>query len=173
MKTRTHSIVATWAACALALSLVLVPTAAGATEPTRDPMQPPITSNTRSSTLPVGARHAPRADAPSMPRHLMVIDGQRYVIERGQRLGVGDRLGGARIERIGDGVVWLRDASGLREVTFYDGVVKRAHVAHDDAAAPSPRTAAPAAARPAARALPAPRPRIAAAHPHPPEPRAP
>lgn len=86
----------------------------------RDPMQAP--------SVPTAARSDPQtssATAESAVRHLMVINGRRYIIEGGQRLGVGDRLGEARIERIDDGVVWLRDARGLRQVSLFGGIVKR------------------------------------------------
>ncbi len=86
----------------------------------RDPMQaPPVPAAARSD-----ANQAATA-AESSVRHLMVIHGRRYIIEGGQRLGVGDRLGEARIERIDDGVVWLRDARGLRQVSLFGGIVKR------------------------------------------------
>ncbi|MFZ2652484.1 MAG: hypothetical protein WA210_20475, partial [Burkholderiaceae bacterium] len=60
---------------------------------------------------------APRAAG--HPRHILVIDGQRYVIEGGRRRGVGDTLAGARIERIEDSVIWVREAGALRRLPMF------------------------------------------------------
>ena len=60
-----------------------------------------------------------------MARHLLVVDGQRYLIDRGRRLGVGDTLGDARIERIDDGAVWLREDGAVHQVSLFGGIVKR------------------------------------------------
>jgi hypothetical protein len=138
---------------------------------TRDPMQPPAISTTPAVAASRGVRDPAQLGTTPWPRHLMVIDGRRWVIERGQRLGVGDKLGDARIERIGDGVVWLRDARGLREMSFYAGVSKRTVAERDEAAHPPARTSGPATTE---RTRPAARRRVAAAvAPLPSEPRTP
>ena len=91
--------------------------------PPRDPMQPPAAAQTALRSNNADSAPAP---APITPRHLMTIGGRRYLIEGGRRLGVGDMLGGARIERIDDGAVWLREAGELRQVSLFGGIVKRA-----------------------------------------------
>jgi hypothetical protein len=94
----------------------------------RDPMQAPsvpTVGRSDTNTLTHANTNTNTHIAESAVRHLMVINGRRYIIEGGQRLGVGDRLGEARIERIDDGVVWLRDARGLRQVSLFGGIVKR------------------------------------------------
>lgn len=85
----------------------------------RDPTRPPP----EWGPQPAPAR--PAADA-FRPGHLVVIDGQRYVMWRGRRFGVGESIGGARIERIDEAEVWLRTAEGMRRMPLYAGVEKRA-----------------------------------------------
>ena len=55
----------------------------------------------------------------------MVIDGVRYVIDNGRRRAVGDLLGGARIERIEDSAVVVRNGKQLQRLPLFAGVVKR------------------------------------------------
>jgi hypothetical protein len=97
----------------------------------RDPMLPPAALH-----LPLhgDAALVPAAE-PIAVRHLLLIGGRRYVVDAGQRYAVGDTLGGARIERIDDTSVWLRQADGLRQVSLYGGIVKRAAVEPAAAAA--------------------------------------
>ena len=116
---------------------------------TRDPMQAP---SAPAATRPdVGAFDAAASESKDAAvRHLMVIDGRRYVIEGGQRLSVGDRLGDARIERIDDGAVWLRDARGVRQVSLFGGIVKRPSL-DDEPAQAAASTAARANTRTAKR----------------------
>ena len=97
-------------------------TDSGSGVPMRDPMRAPVTAQ-----VPARAADAASASAPAelTPRHVMVIDGRRYVIDGGRRLAVGDMLGSARIERIDDGAVWLREAGALRQVSLFGGIAKR------------------------------------------------
>jgi hypothetical protein len=88
----------------------------------RDPMQPPPAMR---PAPPTGGPVA--AEPPALvARHLMVIDGVRYVIDNGRRRGVGDLLGGARIERIEDSAVVVRNGRQLQRLPLFAGVVKRA-----------------------------------------------
>jgi len=105
----TFSLTFTWAAAA--------PTGEAAG---RDPMLPP--PDARPAAAP-GA--APGSAALPQARHLMVVDGVRYVIEGGRRRGVGDLLGGARIERIEDSGIVVRQGRQLQRLPLYVGVVKR------------------------------------------------
>jgi hypothetical protein len=98
-----------------------------ATPALRDPTQPPLAARPAASSPMAGAVNANAAgpDAGTAPRHVMVLQGRPYVIERGWRRGVGDKLGDARIERIEPTAIWLRDASGTHKVSLYPGVELR------------------------------------------------
>lgn len=56
---------------------------------------------------------------------LLVVDGRRYVVDGSRLRGVGDTLGAARIERIEDAAVVVRDAGGTRRLPLHGGVTKR------------------------------------------------
>ena len=87
-----------------------------------------------------GAGAGATAEPGALPRHLMVLNGKPYVIERGWPRGVGDKLGEARITRIEGGNVWLRDASGTRKLSLSPGVEIRPSVAEPSVAArPTPK----------------------------------
>ncbi|MGM9480419.1 hypothetical protein ACS5PN_04410 [Roseateles sp. NT4] len=58
-------------------------------------------------------------------RQVMVSGGRAYVVVRGRRYGVGEQFEGARIERITEQAVWLREAGQLRREPLYGGVEKR------------------------------------------------
>ena len=93
-----------------------------AAAPARDPTVPPPAARAPAAASGVAGQAAEPA---TLPRHLMVLNGKPYVIERGVPRGVGDKLGEARIERIEGGSVWLRDASGTRKFSLYPGVEVR------------------------------------------------
>lgn len=104
----------------------------------RDPTVPPPAARTPAPALAAsgaGAGATATAEPGALPRHLMVLNGKPYVIERGWPRGVGDKLGEARIERIEGGNVWLRDASGTRKLSLYPGVEIRPSVAAPSVAA--------------------------------------
>lgn len=144
------------------------PAAAAATtraaQPSRDAAREPLREPIRDPMRVPGAA-APRGDAagpatatspPPPVRQLLVVDGQRYVVDGARRRGVGDVLGDARIERIDDDAVLLRRGGELLRVPLFAGVTRRA--ARDDgtpggaaASAPSPspvRRPQPAVQRP-------------------------
>lgn len=106
----------------LGLSGLLLMGSAMAQEGPRDPMQPPPAMRPAASAGGQAAVEPPAVVA----RHLMVIDGVRYVIDNGRRRGVGDLLGGARIERIEDSAIVVRNGRQLQRLPLYAGVVKRA-----------------------------------------------
>jgi hypothetical protein len=92
----------------------------------RDPTVPPAAARPAAPAASGAADATGRpADPATPPRHLMVLNGKPYVIERGWPRGVGDKLGEARIERIEGSTVWLRDASGTRKFSLYPGVEVR------------------------------------------------
>jgi len=139
----------------LCLSLCGAAAAAWATEPDavlpslRDPTVPPPAARPPAISASAGtdATAATHTDTVALPRHLMVLNGKPYVIERGWPRGVGDKLGEARIERIEGGNVWLRDASGTRKLSLYPGVEIRPSAA---ASAPEPLPPSRRARRPGA-----------------------
>lgn len=83
----------------------------------RDPTQPPA--------LAAAAPGSSAAATTPALRQLLVVDGRRYVVDGSRLHGVGDTLGGARIERIEDAAVLVRDAAGTRRLPLHAGVVKR------------------------------------------------
>ena len=90
----------------------------GQSTPRRDPTQPPA-----GYAAPVGA---PRDPIEAFkPEHLMMVDGQRYLVWQGRRYRVGDTLQGARIERLEESEVWLRNEGGLRKLALYPRIEKR------------------------------------------------
>jgi hypothetical protein len=88
----------------------------------RDPTVPPLAARAAALASSGAGATTASAEPGALPRHLMVLNGKPYVIERGWPRGVGDKLGEARIERIAGGNVWLRDASGTRKLSLYPGV---------------------------------------------------
>ncbi len=58
-------------------------------------------------------------------RQVVFSDGRGYVVQRGRRYAVGEQLDGARIERITEQAVWLREGGQLRREPLYAGVEKR------------------------------------------------
>lgn len=114
--------------------------AAGANAPAqaqalRDPMLPPAAA--RSAPAAAAAPAEP-ASAPVV-RHLLVVGDQRWVVDNGRRRAVGDLLGGARIERIEDAAVFVRQGGTLQRLPLYAGVVKQAPAAPASAAVPAPK----------------------------------
>jgi hypothetical protein len=75
------------------------------------------------------ASAASGASAPEAPgstiRHVVFAGGRAYVVQRGRRYGIGEQLDGARIERITEQAVWLREAGQVRREPLYSGVEKR------------------------------------------------
>lgn len=106
---------------ALAVLTLLLAASAGAQEGPRDPMQPPPALR----AVAAAGGSAPANAALAVARHLMVIDGVHYVIDNGRRRGVGDLLGGARIERIEDSAIVVRNGKQLQRLPLFAGVVKR------------------------------------------------
>lgn len=116
------------------LTLCVQALSASAQDSLRDPTQAPAAA--RPAALP--ASGAGPAGSSTEPRHIMVLNGRPYLIVAGRRLGVGDALGEARITRIGDGAVWLKEGGLTRRLSLYAGVEKRP--AGTEGAAPKTRT---------------------------------
>ncbi|MDR7299341.1 hypothetical protein J2X16_004711 [Pelomonas aquatica] len=58
-------------------------------------------------------------------RQVVFAGGRAYVVQRGRRYAVGEQLDGARIERITEQAVWLRESGQVRREPLYGGVEKR------------------------------------------------
>lgn len=103
------------AACLPALS----PCAALASQPDalRDPTEPPAAFRARPA--------APGARSEALrPEHLVTVGDKRFLVWKGRHYGVGDSVQGARIERIEETEVWLRQDGELRKVGIYAGIQK-------------------------------------------------
>ena len=82
----------------------------------RDPTQPPVAGT--------GGGAAPaRPGATNLS--VIVIDGKRHVATGTRLYAEGQMLGRARIERITETEIWLREGQALRKVPLYAGVQRR------------------------------------------------
>lgn len=134
---------------ALVLAALLLPLQGSAQ---RDPTRSPEALNAASAASAAPAASGVDAGGGSPPvgnalQHRMVLNGKPYLVERGWLRGVGDRLGDARIERITDTEVWLREAGQLRKQPLYPQVsVQPARPAAPASATPGRRPRGTAAA---------------------------
>lgn len=111
--------------CVLLLVMAASFTAA-ADDGARDPTALPAAL--RAALAPPPAASAASSDEAARPviRHVMFSEGRAYVVQRGRRYAVGESLDGARIERITEQAVWLRERGGpLRREPLYGDVHKR------------------------------------------------
>lgn len=111
---------------ALLLLLTLSLSAARAGDDnTRDPMAwPPALRSAVAAAQAASA--ASSAEAPDNTiRQVVFSKGRGYVVMKGRRYGVGEQLDGARIERITEQAVWLRESGQLRREPLYGGIEKR------------------------------------------------
>lgn len=115
---------------ALLLGSALPTVAADSRDPTAWPAA--LRSSLAAAQAASAASGADSAD--TAIRQVVFAEGRAYVVQRGRRFGVGEQLDGARIERITEQAVWLREAGQLRREPLYGGVEKR-----------TPAAAAPAA----------------------------
>ena len=99
-----------------------------ADEPARDPTALPGGGGGGRAwpgAPPDAAASAPHATADNAIRQIVFAGGKAYVVQRGRRYGVGEQIDGARIERITEQAVWLREAGQVRREPLYAGVEKR------------------------------------------------
>jgi hypothetical protein len=108
---------------ALGLLLMLVALTAHAAEPARDPTLLPAPLRAALAASAASANAAEPAD--NAIRHVVFAGGRAYVVQRGRRYAVGEQLDGARIERITEQAVWLRESGQVRREPLYGGVEKR------------------------------------------------
>ena len=57
---------------------------------------------------------------------VIVRDGQSYVVAGTRLIAQGQMLGDARIERISETEIWLREGKSLRKVQRYAGIQRKA-----------------------------------------------
>ncbi len=63
-----------------------------------------------------------------LPLALLVADGKPFVMFDSRLFTVGDKLGSARIERITESEIWLREGKESRKISLYPGVQRLPHV---------------------------------------------
>lgn len=59
---------------------------------------------------------------------VLVADGKPFVMLDSRLYGVGDKLGSARVERITESEIWLREGKDSRKISLYPGVQRLPHV---------------------------------------------
>ncbi len=107
------------------LLLLLVTLTARADEPSRDPTAwPPALRSAIAAASPASAASGAEP-ADKAIRQVVFADGRAFVVQHGRRFAVGEQLDGARIERITEQAVWLREAGQVRREPLYGGVEKR------------------------------------------------
>jgi hypothetical protein len=60
------------------------------------------------------------------PISVLVVDGRAHVVVGTRLYAQGQKLGAARIERITETEIWLREGRDLRKVSTFSGVQRRA-----------------------------------------------
>ncbi len=103
------------ASLAVAMAALLQPVARAQAQ--RDPTMAPAAPRAPGAT---GDASAPAADAD--PMTVVVRDGRAYLVVGTRLLALGQKLGEARIERIGETEIWLREGGVLRKIQRYPGV---------------------------------------------------
>lgn len=99
----------------LATTALLATAAPVLAQALRDPTVPPL-----GGGVPGAAASRPRPSPGSWP--VIVVDGKAHVAVGTRLYAEGDLLGKARVERITETEVWLREGRELRKVQNYPGV---------------------------------------------------
>lgn len=108
-----------------ALALLMAAAPALADDTSRDPTAwPPALRSSLATAQAASAASSAEAGEPAV-RQVVFADGRAYVVHRGRRYGIGELLDGAKIERITEQAVWLREAGQVRREPLYGGVEKR------------------------------------------------
>lgn len=126
----------------LGFALMAVWSGAGA-QSTRDPTQRPAAASSAPATSATA-----RAVASDAAAAVIVRDGQPYLVVGTRLVAQGQMFGEARIERITETEVWLREGKALRKVPVFNGIVRKAaatSAAVRDCAAPDPKKSRPSA----------------------------
>lgn len=83
----------------------------------RDPTMPPATA-----LAPAASAAARSREALDAPLAVIVREGRPYVVVGTRLVAQGQMLGDARIERITETEIWLREGKQLRKVARYAGI---------------------------------------------------
>ena len=111
----------------------------------RDPTSWPVGVQAPSASSPASGGE-PDAAGPRI-QQIVIVEGRAYIVSGGRRYGVGAQFGDAKIMRIEDQAVWLRDASGTRRESLYPGIDKRSPASSAPPAAKKKTTRASASAQ--------------------------
>jgi len=106
----------TWCALAL-LAAVCAGVLPAAAQGVRDPTLPPWASGSGGG----GSRAEPVRGLQG-PFSVLVVDGQPYLVVGTRLYAQGQALGAARIERITETEVWLREGGRLRKISNFVGI---------------------------------------------------
>lgn len=109
---------ASWSMRLLAIVILWTPALGGQAQTWRDPTAEPP----QMGGVPAG-EGAPGADV--SPLSIIVVNGRPHVIMGTRLYAPGQKLGQARIERITETEIWLREGAVLRKVPRYQGVERR------------------------------------------------
>ena len=113
-----------WLAIALLVGGWLGVCVGTAAQNQRDPTAPPA-SAALSGAASSNATAAPVPDVGAMA--VIVREGRPYLVVGTRLVGLGGNVGSARIERISETEIWLREAGQLRKVPRFTGVQRRAN----------------------------------------------
>jgi hypothetical protein len=88
----------------------------------RDPTIPPAAAG-----MSEGGKAAKNSTEEGLkgPISVLVVDGRPNVVVATRLYAVGQKLGTARIERITETEVWLREGRDLRKVSIFQGIQRR------------------------------------------------
>lgn len=94
----------------------------------RDPMQVPLAP--APAATPRTSQHAPSVSAMPAeqfdgPVSFIRVNGKPHLVVGTRLLGVGQMLGQARIERISETELWLREGQNTRKLALFHGVERR------------------------------------------------
>lgn len=99
----------------------------------RDPTLSPAAAQSAADA----GRQTPAAVNPSQVA-ILVRKGVPYLVHEARLYAVGDHMGAARIERLTETEVWLREAGALRKIRVFQGVERGAAAPAKAASDPHP-----------------------------------
>lgn len=115
----------TFANCLACFAVALLSISTSATgQALRDPTVAPAAAGMSGSGE---ARHDESLSSGSIS--VMTRDGVHYLMHGTRLYATGQRIGTARIERISETEIWLRDGGQLQKIPVFNGVQRRAAVA--------------------------------------------
>lgn len=115
----------------------------------------------RDPTLPPGvATSGAGGEANASPlrtsgANVVVRDGKPYLVVGTRLVAVGQRVGSAKLERITETEIWLRDADGVQKLPRFTGIQRSASVPTACVTKPTVKPGKKAVPRPPAPAMPA------------------